>query len=236
MQEAIYDGAGAGRRAATHAAVAAALEERAGPDPAELAHHFLAAGERDKGVEYSVATASRAIERLAYEDAVAHYGNALEALGDADEPRRCGLLLGLADAHARAGDTPTSKLVYREAAALAEQLSLPEQLAEAAVGYGGRLIWEVSRDDPDVLALLERALAQIGAADSPCACGCWLASAGARCATTTTRPGGARSRARRWRWPAAWETRPRSPTRSTATSRRTTRPTTRRARSSSQGS
>ena len=166
VQEAIYDGAGAGRRAATHAAVAAALEERAGPDPAELAHHFLAAGERDKGVEYSVATASRAIERLAYEDAVAHYGNALEAVGDADEPRRCGLLLGLADAHARAGDTPTSKLVYREAAALAEQLSLPEQLAEAAVGYGGRLIWEVSRDDPDVLALLERALAQIGAADS----------------------------------------------------------------------
>ena len=135
-------------------------------DPAELAHHFLAAGERDKGVEYSVATASRAIERLAYEDAVAHYAQRARGGRRCDEPRRCGLLLGLADAHARAGDTPTSKLVYREAAALAEQLSLPEQLAEAAVGYGGRLIWEVSRDDPDVLALLERALAQIGAADS----------------------------------------------------------------------
>ena len=29
------------------------------------------------------------------------------------------------------------------------------------------MIWEVSRDDPDVSALLERALAQIGEQDSP---------------------------------------------------------------------
>ena len=167
VQEAIYDGTGAGRRAATHAAVGAALESAGEADPAELAHHYLAAGNRDKGIEYSVATARRAIDRLAYEDAVAHYTNALGALGDSDEPRRCRLLLDLADAHARAGDTPSSKLVYGEAAALAEDNSLHEQLAEAAIGYGGRLIWEVSRDDPDVRALLERALERIGVADSP---------------------------------------------------------------------
>ena len=167
VQEAIYDGTGAGRKAATHAAVAEALENRGDADPAELAHHFLAAGDRDKGVEYSVVTARRAMDRLAYEDAVAHYLNALGAMGDSDQPRRCRLLLDLADAHARAGDTPSSKLVYGEAAALAEDQSLPEQLAEAAIGYGGRLIWEVSRDDPDVLALLERGLERIGDADSP---------------------------------------------------------------------
>ena len=167
VQEAIYDGTGAGRRAATHAAVGEALEKRRGGRPAELAHHYLAAGNRDKGVEYSVATARRAIDRLAYEDAVAHYRT--RSVRWATRMSRAGaaLLLDLADAHARAGDTPSSKLVYGEAAALAEDKSLPEQLAEAAIGYGGRLIWEVSRDDPDVRALLERALERIGVADSP---------------------------------------------------------------------
>ena len=77
------------------------------------------------------------------------------------------MLLALGDAHARAGETPASRRAYREAAELAEQLSLPEQLAEAAVGYGGRFIWDVSRDDPDVQALLERALARIGEQDGP---------------------------------------------------------------------
>ncbi|MET0513128.1 MAG: AAA family ATPase [Thermoleophilaceae bacterium] len=167
MREAIYDAAGAGRRAALHARVAAALEAGGRADPAELAHHFIAAGDRAKGVEYSVAGARRALDGLAFEDAVAHYVNALDALGEEDPPRRCDLLLALGDAHARAGETPAAKRAYREAAGLAEELALPDQLAEAAVGYGGRLIWEVSRDDPDVKALLERALVQIGEQDSP---------------------------------------------------------------------
>ncbi len=177
------------------------------------------------------------MDRLAYEDAVAHYLNALGAMGDSDQPRRCRLLLDLADAHARAGDTPSSKLVYGEAAALAEDQSLPEQLAEAAIGYGGRLIWEVSRDDPDVLALLERALERIGDADSPLArADCSPASAAGRCATTTTPPDGARSPPRRSSWRGGSTTRRRWPMRSTASSRRTTRPTTRSSRSSSPAS
>ena len=166
VQEAIYDRVGAGRRGQLHARVAEVLEEGGRGDPAELARHFLAAGNAVKGAGYSVDTARRAIDRLAYEDAVAHYRNALAALGEHDPPRRCELLLALADAHARAGNTPASKRAAHEAADLAEELSLPERLAEAAIGYGGRLIWEVSRDDPDVKALLERALAEIGAGDS----------------------------------------------------------------------
>jgi class 3 adenylate cyclase/DNA-binding SARP family transcriptional activator len=167
VREAIYDGAGAGRRVAMHAAVAESLEAGGCADPAELARHFLAAGKRDKGVEYSVATALRALDRLAYEDAVVHYTHALEALGDSDPQRECDLLLALGDAHARAGDTPAAKRSYGRAAELAEQLSLPEHFARAAVGYGGRLIWEVSRDDPDVRALLERGLSHIGERDGP---------------------------------------------------------------------
>lgn len=166
VREAIQERMGLTRRRRVHRRVAEVLEAGHG-DPAELAHHFLAAGDRAKGLDYSVASAERALIQLAYEDAAAHYERALTALGDADPQRRCELLLALGDARSREGDTPASKQTYREAAELAEALEHPEPLAQAALGYGGRLIWEVSRDDPHLVPLLERALARIGAADSP---------------------------------------------------------------------
>jgi predicted ATPase/class 3 adenylate cyclase/DNA-binding SARP family transcriptional activator len=166
VREAIYEQAGAARRAALHERVADALEASRAGDPAELAHHYLAAGNRAKGLEHSVTSAERALSQLAYEDAAAHYANALEALGDADPPRRCELLLALGDARGREGSTPASKATYREAARLATELEAPEQLARAAVGYGGRLLWDVSRDDRDLVPLLERALDRIGSDDS----------------------------------------------------------------------
>ena len=49
--------------------VAEVLEAGGRADPAELAHHFIAAGDRAKGVEYSVAGARRALDGLAFEDA-----------------------------------------------------------------------------------------------------------------------------------------------------------------------
>ena len=39
--------------------------------------------------------------------------------------------------------------------------------SRAALGYGGRLVWDVSRDDPSIVPLLERALAAIGEEESP---------------------------------------------------------------------
>jgi class 3 adenylate cyclase/DNA-binding SARP family transcriptional activator len=166
VREAIHERMGPTRRRQVHTRVAEVLEAGHG-DPAELAHHFLAAGDRSKGLDYSVASAERALLQLAYEDATAHYERALSALGDADLERRCELLLALGDAQSREGDTPASKQSYREAGELADALELPEPLAQAALGYGGRLIWEVSRDDPHLVPLLERALAKIGEADSP---------------------------------------------------------------------
>jgi tetratricopeptide (TPR) repeat protein len=79
---------------------------------------------------------------------------------------RCELLLALGDAQARAGDTPASKRSFREAADLAERLGLVEHLARAALGYGGRMVWDVARDDVDHIPLLERGLAALGDADS----------------------------------------------------------------------
>ena len=167
VREAIYDQMGPTRRTHVHRRVAETLEASADGDPAELAHHYLAAGDRSKGLEFSIAGAQRALSQLAYEDASAHYEHALEALGADDRARRCELLLELADARAREGDTPASKRAYREAAELAETLGQHEQLARAALGYGGRFLWEVSRDDPVVAPLLERALAAIGERDGP---------------------------------------------------------------------
>jgi hypothetical protein len=54
-----------------------------------------------------------------------------------------------------------------DAAQLAERHGLPEQFGRAAVGYGGRIIWDVSRDDPRLVPLLERALEAVDEADSP---------------------------------------------------------------------
>jgi class 3 adenylate cyclase/DNA-binding SARP family transcriptional activator len=165
VREAIYERAGAGRRVRLHRRVAEELETR-GADPAELAHHYLAAGDRGKGLEYSVATAERALGQFAYEDAALHYARALEALGDADLVRRCELLLALGDARARAGDEAAMKDAFREAAELATGLDMAEHVARAALGYGGRFVWDVSRGDHYLPAVLGRALDMLGDGDS----------------------------------------------------------------------
>ncbi len=166
VRDAIYERVSAARRVSLHRAVAETLETGAGSDPAELALHFLAAGDRARGGEFSVASAVRSLGQFAYEDAATHYERALDVLGEDDPPRRCELLLALGDAQARAGDTGASKLAYRTAANVAAALELPDQLARAALGYGGRIVWEVGRDDPYLVTLLERALdAQDGGAD-----------------------------------------------------------------------
>ena len=165
VREAIYERAGAGRRVRLHRRVAELLEVD-GADPAELAHHYLAAGDRAKGLEYSVVAAERALAQLAFEDAAAHYARGLEALGDGEPDRRCDLLLALGDALARAGDAAGSREVFRAAAELAGERHLPDRLARAALGYGGRVMWDVSRDDDDLASLIGRALEALGEEDS----------------------------------------------------------------------
>ena len=101
---------------------------------------------------------------MAFEEAIRLYELALAASGD--RAMRCELLLALGEAQARAGDTPGSNATFREAADLAMSLGRPEQLAQAALGYGGRISWDVSRDDGMLEHLLERALAALGEEDN----------------------------------------------------------------------
>jgi DNA-binding SARP family transcriptional activator/tetratricopeptide (TPR) repeat protein len=167
IRDSLYDELTPGRRALLERRIGEALEALYEGDPepylTELAHHFLAAvptGVADKALFYARRAGDRALRQLAFEEAARLYESALSVADD--DGTRCELLLAMGDAQTRAGDTPAAKVTYRDAADLAETLGLPEQLARAALGYGGRFVWDVSRDDPSLLPLLEEALESLG--------------------------------------------------------------------------
>jgi YVTN family beta-propeller protein len=170
IRDALYESLPPSRRAELHHEAGEALETQHAhdldPHLAELAHHFLRAevADRSKALDYSRRAGERAAGLLAHEEAVRFYEIALTLTDDTDV--RCELLLALGEAQSRAGDTPAAKAVFREAAEIAEAQGLPDQLAQAALGYGGRVIWDASRDDPQLGALLERALRALGDEDS----------------------------------------------------------------------
>jgi DNA-binding SARP family transcriptional activator len=172
IRDTLYDELGPARRLRLHERAGAALEALYATDPephlAELALHFVAAadaGTAAKALDYARRAGDRAASQLAFEEAARHYETALGL--DVAHDVRCDLLLALGDVRARAGDTNASRAAYREAAALAERHDMPDRQARAAIGYGGRLIWEVARDDEHIVPLLERAIAALGDADQP---------------------------------------------------------------------
>jgi DNA-binding SARP family transcriptional activator len=172
IRDALYYELTPARRLQLHRRVGEALEAShsadAGPHLTELAHHFFAAVpavSAERAVDYALRAGDQAAGQLAYEEAVRLYELGL-SLAEGGLPR-CELLLQLGDAQARAGNTPASKRAFRDAFELAEQSSSAEHLARAAVGYGGRILWEVSRDDDQLLALLERALDAQSGDDNP---------------------------------------------------------------------
>jgi DNA-binding SARP family transcriptional activator len=171
IREVLYEELAPGRRAQLERRVGEALEALYGEDTephlAELAHHFYRAvpvGGADKAIDYSSRAGDRAAGLFAFEEAVRLYEMALAATSD--DVSRGELLLTLGEAQARAGDTPASKTTFRHAAELAASQRHAEQLARAAIGYGGRLIWDVSRDDEYLVPLLERALGALGEEDN----------------------------------------------------------------------
>ena len=171
IRDTLYDELTAVRRIQLHQEAAEALEgvysHDLGPHLAELALHYRAAapaGVAEKAVEYARRAGDRAASQLAYEEAGRLYEMALSLV---DEPAaRCDLQLALGDTQARAGDSPASKQTFGEAAQLAEEHGLSERLARAALGYGGRILWERHQDDNYLVPLLERAAAALGDDDS----------------------------------------------------------------------
>jgi DNA-binding SARP family transcriptional activator len=176
IRDAAYHGQPRSRRVRLHRQVGEALEalysSDLDPRLAELAHHFFeaaAGGDGQKAVAYARRAGSQAVALLAYEEAVRLYAMALEALGPdsaATARVRCELHLALADAEGRAGDSPGAKSSFLAAAELARATGLPELLGHAAVGYGGRFVWDRAMSDERLVPLMQDALAALGDADS----------------------------------------------------------------------
>ncbi|TML33781.1 MAG: hypothetical protein E6G24_06660 [Actinobacteria bacterium] len=171
IRDTAYDSLTSARRAQLHHQVGNALEDLYAADSephlAELAHHFFAAlpsGDREKALGYAIRAAERSVGQLAFEEAARLYEMALTLVEDDIE--KCELLLALGEAYARAGDMPAWKRAFREAAELADARQLPNHLGRAAFGYGGRILWAVSRDDQLLISLIERALDALGDEES----------------------------------------------------------------------
>lgn len=175
IRETIYGGLSSARRARMHARAASALGERSpsqpGPHLVEIAHHLRSAGplvDPTQIIDSAARAGEWANSQLAYEEAAAQYEWAAGALATAgtDERRRCELLLALGEARWNAGDFALARDAFREAAELAERLGLGQELARAALGFGGRLGFELVVLNPLLISFLERALDRLGNEDS----------------------------------------------------------------------
>lgn len=175
IRDTLYEQILTSRRVRLHRQVGEALEafHSANPEPrlTELAYHFYQAapgGDAAKAIAYARQAGDRSLALFAYEEAIRLHEIALQALtlveGDT-RAERCGLLLALAGAQTRAGQTTTAKETFRRAAELARALGNAEHLAVAALGYGGyRGIPGLV--DGVLVALLEEASAALGEVQS----------------------------------------------------------------------
>ncbi len=177
IRETLYEELLPSQRMRLHRRAGEALEAICGAEPdahlAELAHHYLegAGGEEaTKAVAFARRAAQHAAHLLAFEEAGRLYTMALEAMdlsSSAAGSERCELLLALGDAQAMAGALPEAKETFRRAAELARRFGMPDALARAALGYGGRFVWTRAGLDGELVPLLEDALGALATDDSP---------------------------------------------------------------------
>jgi tetratricopeptide (TPR) repeat protein len=175
VRDALYEELGGARRVRLHREVGETLErvyaDELEQHLAELAHHFCEGapgGDVDKAVDYARRAGERAAALLAYEEGVRLFRLALEVLGMKGSSKgeaRCRLLLALGDCQAREGDLAGAKETFLRAAAVARQEGLAQELADAALGYGGRFVWARAGSDRHVVPLLEEALRSLPEGD-----------------------------------------------------------------------
>ncbi len=169
VREALYLGITSDtHRARLHLAVGEALEKLGDgiAPPSELALHFHAAravGGAEKAVVYAHAAAEAAASALSYEEAASHTSrelDALEELGPDHERERGRLLHSLGLLQWQAGDRASAQATFLREAELARELGDADQLARAALGFGGRY-YDAEHVDSVLIGLLEEALAAL---------------------------------------------------------------------------
>jgi class 3 adenylate cyclase/tetratricopeptide (TPR) repeat protein len=158
------------RRVRLHRRIGEALEQRPSASAAELAHHFAeaaATGVADRAVVHARRAAEQAHERVAYDEAVAFYDLALEALdaGEEDLAVRSGLLAARGFAQHFRGEEDAGRADALAAADAARQVGDATLLAAAGSAYQGFVGQWASLADPVAVELLREGLAGIARAD-----------------------------------------------------------------------
>jgi serine/threonine protein kinase len=118
------------RQRALHGMIAEALEAQVAQDPAELAHHWLAAGERVRAAKHALEAAELADRALAFERAARLYGLALENWPE--QPQRPVIREKLGEALANAGLGAAAARAFLEASDDADDLSRVDLQRRAA--------------------------------------------------------------------------------------------------------
>lgn len=174
VREVLYDAIPLRSRRPLHRAAADAIEAAGDVEGqlAALAHHSFeaaaAGGDAARAVDFSARAGRRALDQLAYEDAVSHFRRALAALDlEPDDDVRTALLLELGDACLRSGDLPQAQEAFGRAADIARRRGHPTDLAHAALGFGAGLSgFEVKIADRAQVDLLREALNGLDPGDS----------------------------------------------------------------------
>jgi class 3 adenylate cyclase len=164
INQTLYDGLGATRRARMHERVARALEERYGADPAEhlaeLALHWrLAAASVDKAkaADYAMRAGQQALENLAPAEAVKLFADSVELTGSAGSRERCEALIGLGTAQRQTGAAAFRETLL-EASRIASDLADGQLAARAAVANNRGFYGVFGQIDGERLAAIERAI------------------------------------------------------------------------------
>jgi class 3 adenylate cyclase/tetratricopeptide (TPR) repeat protein len=164
INQTLYEGLGATRRARLHHRVAQALEELCGSDPGErlgeLALHWrlaTTAVDQQKAAEYAARAGQRALDQLAPAQAARLFGDAVELYEPGDTAARCRALIGLGEAHRLVGAAAHRETLL-EASRIAAALENPELAARAVLENSRGLPSAVGEIDTELLAAIERAL------------------------------------------------------------------------------
>jgi hypothetical protein len=170
IREVLYTSIPMSERIALHLAAGEAIEHLHVDDRdhylTELAHHFVEAAPlagADRAIDHASRAAEGAMAAYAHEEAARLYRMALRVLEVAggSEATRVRILLGLGRAESLSGRASAAKDAFRDAATSASSLGLDTELAQAAIGYGGRFFWSRAGDDIHLVPILVEALRRL---------------------------------------------------------------------------
>jgi DNA-binding SARP family transcriptional activator len=175
LQRYLYRGLGPGRRTGLHHRVACSLEARllhgGGWPVAEVARHWIAAGDADcgKASRYARLAGDEAMAKLAPDEAVRWYAVALDLLGRVHDHRDgelCDLLIKRGEAERQAGEQSFRDTLL-EAAELAQRIGDEDRLVRAVLANTRGMQSETGIVDEARVALLDEALSIVTKRDSP---------------------------------------------------------------------